>query len=67
MTFTTTVSRSEPVIIPESLAGNKFRITITPLPDREAKRKAFEELRGCIRHKIDLDEIREERINASLA
>ena len=67
MTFTTTVSRSEPVIIPESLVGNRFRITITPLPDREIKREAFEELRGCIGHKIDPDEIREERINASLA
>ena len=67
MTFITTVSRSEPVIIPESLAGNRFRITITPLPNKEAKREAFEELKGCIGHKIDLESIREERIHASLA
>ena len=67
MTYTTTVSRNDPVTIPDSLIGARFRITITPLPDQDTKKKAFEELKGCINHKIDLDRIREERINETVA
>ncbi len=46
----------------ESLTGTAFKVTITPISEDEAKDIEFKSLKGIAGKRLDLDEVRKERL-----
>lgn len=64
MTYTTVASRDDlnGLFIPESLDGQEFMITLTTLSDEERETAEFKSLKGIAGKRLDLDDIRKERL-----
>lgn len=50
-------------MLPDSLQGSLFRVSIAPLTDDE-KKERFRSLKGVLGTTVTVDDIREERLNA---
>lgn len=48
--------------IPETLAGNRFVVTFTPVTDEQADELEFKSLKGIAGRELSLDEVRMERL-----
>lgn len=46
----------------DSLKGTAFKVTITPISEDEAKDIEFKSLKGIAGRRLDLDEVRKERL-----
>ena len=46
----------------DSLTGTAFKVTITPISEDEAKDIEFKSLKGIAGRRLDLDEVRKERL-----
>ena len=46
----------------DSLAGTAFKVTITPISEKEAEEISFKSLKGIAGRPLDEDEIRKERL-----
>ena len=64
MTNTTAVSkdRLKGIFDTDSLTGTAFKVTITPISEDEAKDIEFKSLKGIAGKRLDLDEVRKERL-----
>lgn len=64
MTNTTAVSKDKlrGIFDTDSLRGDNFKVTITPITEEEAKEIAFKSLKGIAGRPLDLDEVRRERL-----
>lgn len=63
--YTTIATRNmlKQLDIPDSLEGQRFRVSITPINEEDEK-TAFRNLKGILGKPVNLDEIREERLRA---
>ena len=64
MTNTAAVSkdRLKGIFDTDSLTGTAFKVTITPISEDEAKDIEFKSLKGIAGRRLDLDEVRKERL-----
>ena len=64
MTNTAAVSKDKlkGIFNTDSLTGNAFKVTITPISEDEAKDIEFKSLKGIAGRRLDLDEVRKERL-----
>ncbi len=64
MTNTAAVSKDKlkGIFDTDSLTGNAFKVTITPISEDEAKDIEFKSLKGIAGRRLDLDEVRKERL-----
>lgn len=46
----------------DSLIGQKFKVTITPISDEEADEIEFKSLKGIVGRPLDADAVRRERL-----
>ncbi len=65
MTNTAAVSKDKlkGIFDTDSLTGNAFKVTITPISEDEAKDIEFKSLKGIAGRRLDLDEVRKERLD----
>ncbi len=64
MTNTAVVSKDKlkGIFDTDSLTGSVFKVTITPVSEDEAEDIEFKSLKGIAGRRLDLDEIRKERL-----
>ena len=64
MTNTTAVKKDklQGLFDTDSLQGNIFKVTITPISEEEADEIAFKSLKGIAGRPLDLDAVRRERL-----
>ena len=64
MMNTTAVSKDKlkGIFDTNSLTGTAFKVTITPISEDEAKDIEFKSLKGIAGRRLDLDEVRKERL-----
>ena len=46
----------------DSLTGTAFKVTVTPISEDEAKEIEFKSLKGIAGRRLDLDDVRKERL-----
>ena len=64
MTYVTTARKEdlEHLFLPDSLEGERFKVTLTSISDEDADDIEFESLKGIAGRKLDIDEVRKERL-----
>ena len=64
MTFTTAVKKEDlkGLFETENLKDSTFKITISPISEKEAEEIEFKSLKGIAGKWLDLDEVRKERL-----
>ena len=64
MTNITVVSKDKlkGIFDTDSLTGTTFKVTITPVTEDEAREIEFKSLKGIAGRRLDLDEVRRERL-----
>ena len=65
MTITTTANKEQlkELFDTESLADSFFKVTITPISEKEADDLEFKSLKGIAGKWLNIDEVRTERLN----
>ena len=63
MTYTTIVHRDDlKGFVTNNLSDQLYKVTITPISEDEADNIEFNNLKGCARVWLDIDEVRKERL-----
>ena len=64
MTNITAVSKEKlkGIFDTDSLTGTAFKVTVTPISEDEAKEIEFKSLKGIAGRRLDLDDVRKERL-----